>query len=104
MNGPSPIQPHSGLQRDFLSDSDHLSVTLSAGSPYAPTVLPTVGPKDYAVPSYSRNLVEVRCVVQAKARLFQTDPQQEINFLNLLKDMQDMSNTITVPFGDPRNC
>ena len=42
-------------------------------------------------------------IVQAKARLFQTDPQQEINFLNLLKNMQDMADIITVSFAVPRN-
>jgi len=41
--------------------------------------------------------------LQAKARLFKTDPQQEINFLNLLEDMQTMANTISVPSGIPRN-
>ena len=43
-------------------------------------------------------------IAQAKARLFQTDPQQEINFLNLLKNMQDMADIITDSFGVPRNC
>ena len=30
------LSPHSGLQRVFLSDFDHLSVTLSIGTPLCP--------------------------------------------------------------------
>ncbi|KAJ1467049.1 hypothetical protein T484DRAFT_1859918 [Baffinella frigidus] len=35
-------------------------------------------------------------MAQAKARLFKTNPQQEINFLNLLNDVHTMANTISV--------
>lgn len=42
-------------------------------------------------------------MAQAKARLFKTNPQQEINFLNLLNDVHTMANTISVPSRVPRS-
>jgi len=47
-----------------VSDTDHLCVTSSVGTPYVPTVLPTVGSMDYPISTYSRNLCSLRCVGQ----------------------------------------
>ena len=54
--------PHSGLRRDFRSISGKI-VILSIGTPYVPTVLPTVWPMDHLLPGYSINPVEVSFVV-----------------------------------------
>ena len=38
--------PHSGLRRDFVSDSDHLFVTVSVETSNAPSMFPTIGSVD----------------------------------------------------------
>jgi len=54
------FKPHSATPRDFRAPSARKSVTLSAGTPYVPTVLPTVGAMDYSHMGRSRNPFEVR--------------------------------------------
>jgi hypothetical protein len=62
LNPESCGEPHSALRRDNRSDYVRLSVTLSVGTPFVPTVLPAVGSMDFPLPAYSRNPFVVRYV------------------------------------------
>jgi len=52
---------YEGILTDFRVLSIRKSVALSVGTPYVPTVLPTVESMDHLLPGYSRSPFEVRC-------------------------------------------